>query len=75
MTSNIDKHSNMTNTEDTNTKNISDAESDALIETITTKINQIRNYTPKIAVFGNSGVGKSSLCNALFGKEGEDKIN
>jgi small GTP-binding protein len=69
MTSNIDKHSNMTNTEDTNTKNISDAESDALIETITTKINQIRNYTPKIAVFGNSGVGKSSLCNALFGKE------
>ncbi|WP_374491774.1 GTPase family protein [Brachymonas sp.] len=33
------------------------------------KISQIRNYTPKVGVFGNSGVGKSSLCNALFGKE------
>jgi len=33
------------------------------------KISQIRNYTPKVGVFGNSGVGKSTLCNALFGKE------
>ena len=30
---------------------------------------KIRDYTPKIGVVGNSGVGKSSLCNALFGKE------
>ena len=27
------------------------------------------SYTPKVGVFGNSGVGKSSLCNAIFGKE------
>ncbi len=32
-------------------------------------INKLRTYTPKVGVFGNSGVGKSSLCNALFGRE------
>jgi small GTP-binding protein len=36
---------------------------------ISEKINRIRSYTPKVGVFGNSGVGKSSLCNALFGKD------
>lgn len=36
---------------------------------ITNKINEIRSYTPKVGVLGDSGVGKSSLCNALFGKE------
>ncbi len=40
-----------------------------LIEEISQKVNKIRTYTPKVGVFGNSGVGKSSLCNALFGKE------
>ena len=39
------------------------------IDLIKNKIDQIKNYTPKVGVFGNSGVGKSSLCNALFGKE------
>jgi small GTP-binding protein len=32
-------------------------------------LNHIKNYTPKIGVFGDTGVGKSSLCNALFGKD------
>lgn len=40
-----------------------------LLEQISAKVNKIRTYTPKVGVFGNSGVGKSSLCNALFGKE------
>lgn len=32
-------------------------------------LNHIKNYTPKIGVFGDTGVGKSSLCNAIFGKD------
>ncbi len=40
-----------------------------LIKEISERIQQIRSYTPKVGVFGNSGVGKSSLCNALFGKD------
>lgn len=40
-----------------------------LINEINRKISKIRSYVPKIGVFGNSGVGKSSLCNSLFGKE------
>ncbi len=40
-----------------------------LLEQISARVNKIRTYTPKVGVFGNSGVGKSSLCNALFGKE------
>jgi len=33
------------------------------------KVKEIRGYTPRVGVFGVTGVGKSSLCNALFGKE------
>ncbi|MBL7252019.1 GTPase family protein [Alloalcanivorax marinus] len=38
-------------------------------EFIQREIKRIRTYTPKIGVFGVTGVGKSSLCNALFGRE------
>lgn len=40
-----------------------------LLKDIDEKIREIRSYTPRVGVFGNSGVGKSSLCNALFGKD------
>ncbi len=37
-------------------------------ERIRTDIEKTLNYVPKIGFFGKTGVGKSSLCNALFGK-------
>ncbi len=36
---------------------------------IRAKIREIRNFVPKIGVFGKTGAGKSHLCNALFGRE------
>ena len=30
------------------------------------RISKLRNYSPRIGVFGKTGAGKSSLCNALF---------
>jgi hypothetical protein len=48
---------------------VQENDQDKLIQEISENIRKIRVYTPKVGVFGNSGVGKSSLCNALFGKE------
>ena len=33
------------------------------------KINKVFSYEPKVAIFGKTGVGKSSLTNALFGQD------
>lgn len=36
---------------------------------INNRLNKILNYEPRVGVFGKTGVGKSSLCNALFGAD------
>ncbi len=36
---------------------------------IASKLDEMRSYIPKVGVFGKTGVGKSSLCNALFGTD------
>jgi len=43
--------------------------SEAQKKRIVKKIGSMLNYTPRIGVFGKTGVGKSTLCNALFGKD------
>lgn len=40
-----------------------------IINEVKKELNRVRKYTPKVGVFGDTGVGKSSLCNALFGKD------
>ena len=42
---------------------------EAEIKRITQKAQEIANYEPKVGVLGKTGVGKSSLCNALFGAD------
>ena len=36
---------------------------------ISERLAKIINYEPRVGVFGKTGVGKSSLCNALFGTD------
>ena len=36
---------------------------------IARKLEEMRSYTPKVGIFGKTGVGKSSLCNALLGSD------
>ncbi|MFB2702632.1 GTPase family protein [Aeromonas veronii] len=48
---------------------LDEAKKNKILNDIKAEISRIRNYSPKIAIFGDTGVGKSSLCNALFGKE------
>lgn len=43
--------------------------SDQYKKQITTRIDQIVSYEPRVGVFGKTGVGKSSLCNAVFGRD------
>lgn len=38
-------------------------------EKINSRINDVLSYEPRIGVFGKTGAGKSSLCNAVFGSD------
>lgn len=39
------------------------------IEQVLAKANEIVGYKPRVGVLGKTGVGKSSLCNSIFGEE------
>ncbi|MCE4056140.1 GTPase family protein [Pseudomonas sp. Au-Pse12] len=39
------------------------------IGTIFKRVNSVLSYQPAVGVFGKTGAGKSSLCNAVFGKD------
>ena len=39
------------------------------IELLTERIESILSYQAKVGIFGKTGAGKSSLCNALFGED------
>ena len=38
------------------------------IEHVINKVNAMWNFVPRVAVFGQAGAGKSTLCNGLFGR-------
>lgn len=38
-------------------------------ENIAGKVKELQNYQPRVAVFGKTGAGKSSLCNSIFGED------
>lgn len=40
-----------------------------ILELIGKRINGLLSYQPVVGVFGKTGAGKSSLCNAVFGKD------
>ncbi|WP_169737817.1 GTPase family protein [Curvibacter gracilis] len=40
-----------------------------LLDAINERVQEFRDYVPTVAIFGDSGAGKSSLCNAIFGKD------
>ncbi len=42
---------------------------EAYRQKIESRLNQVINYEPRVGVFGKTGAGKSSLCNALFGRD------
>ena len=52
-----------------NNSKLSVQEMERLKERIRQRVHELRIYVPKIGVFGVTGVGKSSLCNALFGSD------
>ena len=47
----------------------SSLEKQKILNKIKKELKKVRSYTPKVGIFGDTGVGKSSLCNALFGKD------
>lgn len=40
-----------------------------ILDEVKKELKKVRSYTPKVGVFGDTGVGKSTLCNSLFGKD------
>ena len=42
---------------------------DEMIVNLQEKIAELGDFVPTVGIFGKTGVGKSSLCNALFGKD------